>query len=116
MPSRQSSGVHGRQDLLGFLGGVILGCGGPDVMPQTRKLAAILAADVVGYRRLASADEDRILPRLLAQRNDLIDHAIAVFLARAKKKSRVFKHFFSGREPLPSMYAALRASVERLLE
>ena len=28
---------------------------------ETRKLAAILVADVVGYSRLAGADEDRIL-------------------------------------------------------
>jgi hypothetical protein len=30
-------------------------------MSQTRKLAAILAADVVGFSRLAGADEDRTL-------------------------------------------------------
>ena len=28
-------------------------------MSETRKIAAILVADVVGYSRLASADEDR---------------------------------------------------------
>jgi hypothetical protein len=32
-----------------------------DFMTETRKLAAILAADVVGYSRLACMDEDRIL-------------------------------------------------------
>jgi class 3 adenylate cyclase len=31
---------------------------------ETRKLAAILVADIVGYSRLAGADEDRILARL----------------------------------------------------
>ena len=30
-------------------------------MGETRKLAAILVADVVGYSRLAAADEDRTL-------------------------------------------------------
>jgi adenylate cyclase len=30
-------------------------------MSETRKIAAIFAADVVGYSRLAGADEDRIL-------------------------------------------------------
>jgi adenylate cyclase len=30
-------------------------------MTETRKLAAILAADVVGYSRLAGSDEDRTL-------------------------------------------------------
>ena len=33
-------------------------------MTETRKLAAILVADVVGYSRLAGADEDRTLSRL----------------------------------------------------
>ena len=42
-------------------------------MTETRKLAAILVADVVGYSRLAGADEDRTLARLRALRSDLID-------------------------------------------
>jgi hypothetical protein len=46
-------------------------------MGETRKIAAILAADVVGYSRLARADEDRTLARLRALRSDLIDPAIA---------------------------------------
>ena len=29
-------------------------------MSETRKIAAILVADVVGYSRLAGADEDRL--------------------------------------------------------
>ena len=33
-------------------------------MSETPKLAAILAADVVGYSRLAGADENRTLARL----------------------------------------------------
>ncbi len=33
-------------------------------MTETRKLVAILAADVVGYSRLAGTDEDRTLARL----------------------------------------------------
>ena len=44
---------------------------------ETRKLAAILVSDVVGYSRLAGADEDRTLARLRALRSDLIDPAIA---------------------------------------
>src|ERR1700751_4432409 len=47
-------------------------------MTETRKLAAILAADVVGYSRLAGADEERTLARLRALRSDLIDPTIAV--------------------------------------
>jgi adenylate cyclase len=31
-------------------------------MTETRKLAAILAADVAGYSKLAGADEERTLP------------------------------------------------------
>ena len=42
-------------------------------MSETRKLAAILCSDVVGYSRLAGADEDRTLSRLRALRSDLID-------------------------------------------
>jgi adenylate cyclase len=47
-------------------------------MSETRKLAAILVADVVGYSRLAGADEERILARLRALRSDLIDPIISV--------------------------------------
>jgi class 3 adenylate cyclase len=48
---------------------------------ETRKLAAILVSDVVGYSRLAGADEDRILARLRTLRSDLIDPTIAVSYA-----------------------------------
>ena len=47
-------------------------------MAETRKLAAILAADVVGYSKLAGSDEERTLARLRALRSDLIDPTIAV--------------------------------------
>ncbi len=56
-------------------------------MNETRKLAAILAADVVGYSRLASADEDRTLARLRALRSDLIDPTIAVHNGRVVKRT-----------------------------
>src|SRR5271163_3400413 len=56
-------------------------------MAETRKLAAILAADVVGYSRLASADEDRTLARLRALRSDLIDPTIAVHNGRVVKRT-----------------------------
>ena len=42
-------------------------------MSETRGLVAILVADVVGYSRLAGADEDRRLARLRALRSDLIE-------------------------------------------
>ena len=38
-----------------------------------RRLAAILAADVVGYSRLVGADEEGTLARLKALRDDMID-------------------------------------------
>src|SRR6185437_7615598 len=44
-------------------------------MAETRKIAAILVADVVGYSRLAGADEEGTLARLRALRGDLIDPA-----------------------------------------
>src|ERR1022692_814497 len=56
-------------------------------MTETRKLAAILAADVVGYSRIAGADEGRILARLRALRSDLIDHTIAVHNGRIVKRT-----------------------------
>ncbi len=56
-------------------------------MSETRKLAAILCSDVVGYSRLAGADEDRILARLRALRSDLIDPTIAVHHGRVVKRT-----------------------------
>src|SRR5450432_48256 len=56
-------------------------------MAETRKLAAILCSDVVGYSRLAGADEDRILARLRALRSDLIDPTLAVHNGRVVKRT-----------------------------
>ena len=56
-------------------------------MAETRKLAAILVSDVVGYSRLAGTDEDRILARLRALRSDLIDPTIAVHNGRVVKRT-----------------------------
>jgi TolB-like protein len=56
-------------------------------MTEIRKLAAILAADVVGYSRLTGADEDRTLARLRALRSDLIDPTIAVHHGRVVKRT-----------------------------
>jgi adenylate cyclase len=56
-------------------------------MPEIRKLAAILAADVVGFSRLASVDEDRTLARLRALRSDLIAPTIAVHNGRVVKRT-----------------------------
>ena len=56
-------------------------------MSETRKLAAILVSDVVGYSRLTGADEDRILARLRTLRSDLIDPTIAVHHGRTVKRT-----------------------------
>jgi adenylate cyclase len=56
-------------------------------MTETRKLAAILAADVAGYSRLAGADEDRTLTRLRALRSDLVGPTIAVHHGRVVKRT-----------------------------
>jgi TolB-like protein/class 3 adenylate cyclase len=56
-------------------------------MSETRKLAAILVSDVVGYSRLAGRDEELTLARLRALRSDLIDPIIAVHHGRIVKRT-----------------------------
>ena len=56
-------------------------------MTESRKLAAILAADVAGFSRLAGADEERTLARLRALRSDLIDPAISLHHGRVVKRT-----------------------------
>jgi class 3 adenylate cyclase len=56
-------------------------------MGETRKIAAILVADVVGYSRLAGTDEDRTLSRLRGLRSDLIDPAIDAHHGRIVKRT-----------------------------
>jgi TolB-like protein/class 3 adenylate cyclase/Flp pilus assembly protein TadD len=54
-------------------------------MASTRRLAAILAADVAGYSRLMGADEEGTLERLKAHRRQLIDPKIAEHRGRIVK-------------------------------
>jgi adenylate cyclase len=54
-------------------------------MSQTRRLAAILAADVAGYSRLMGADEEGTLERLKALRRELVDPKIAEHRGRIVK-------------------------------
>jgi class 3 adenylate cyclase len=54
-------------------------------MSQTRRLAAILAADVAGYSRLMGADEEGTLERLKALRRELIDPMITEHHGRIVK-------------------------------
>jgi adenylate cyclase len=52
---------------------------------STRRLAAVLAADVVGYSRLMGADEEGTLERLKEHRRELIDPMIAEHHGRIVK-------------------------------
>ena len=54
-------------------------------MTATRRLAAILAADVAGYSRLMGADEEGTLERLKALRRELLDPNIAEHHGRIVK-------------------------------
>jgi adenylate cyclase len=56
----------------------------------TRKLTAILAADIVGYSRLMGAAEEDTLERLEACRHDLIDPRVA------EHRGRIFKTMGDG--------------------
>jgi adenylate cyclase len=54
-------------------------------MNQTRRLAAILAADVVGYSRLIEVDEEGTLNRLRSIRAEVLDRRIAEHRGRIVK-------------------------------
>jgi adenylate cyclase len=54
-------------------------------MSQTRRLAAILAADVAGYSRLMGGDEEGTLERLKTLRHELVDPKIAEHHGRIVK-------------------------------
>src|SRR4051812_21549598 len=55
-------------------------------MNESRKLAAIMAADIVGFSLLAGADKEGTLGRLRALRSDLFDPTIAVHKGRVVKR------------------------------
>ena len=57
-------------------------------MSQTRRLAAILAADVAGYSRLIGADEGGTLERLKALRRELLDPKITAHRGRIVERLR----------------------------
>ncbi|MCZ6771172.1 MAG: adenylate cyclase, partial [Proteobacteria bacterium] len=50
-----------------------------------RRLAAIVAADVVGYSRLMGADEDGTLAALKTHRRELVDPKVAEHRGRIVK-------------------------------
>jgi adenylate cyclase len=61
-------------------------------MSETRKLAAILVANVVGYSRFAGAEE-RALARLRALRSDHIDPSIALHYGRIGRRRLLCSSF-----------------------
>jgi adenylate cyclase len=76
-------------------------------MSQTRRLAAILAADVAGYSRLMGADEEGTLERLKALRRELVDPKIA------EHHGRIVKTTGDGLlVEFPSVVDAVRCAVE----
>jgi adenylate cyclase len=56
-------------------------------MPATRRLAAILAADVAGYSRLMGADEEGTHERLKAHLRQLVDPKIKEHRGRIVKNT-----------------------------
>jgi adenylate cyclase len=76
-------------------------------MASTRRLAAILAADVAGYSRLMGADEEGTHERLKAHFRDLIDPKIA------EHRGRTVKNTGDGLlAEFPSVVDAVRCAVE----
>src|SRR5436309_3769843 len=76
-------------------------------MTATRRLAAILAADVAGYSRLMGADEEGTLERLKALRHELVDPKIAEY------RGRIVKTTGDGMlVEFPSVVDAVRCAVE----
>ena len=73
----------------------------------TRRLDAILAADVVGYSRLMGADEEGTLERLKAHLQDLVDPKIR------ERHGRVVKNTGDGLlAEFASVVDAVRCAVE----
>ena len=56
-------------------------------MSETRKLAAIMVTDIVGYSRLAGADEERTLARIRGLRSDLVEPTVAAHRGRVVKRT-----------------------------
>ena len=72
-----------------------------------RRLAAILATDVVGYSRLIRADEEGTIAALKALRADIIDPKLA------EHHGRIVKLMGDGAlVEFPSVVEAVRAAVE----
>jgi adenylate cyclase len=76
-------------------------------MTTTRRLAAILAADVAGYSRLMGADEEGTHERLKAHRRELVDPKIS------EHSGRIVKTTGDGLlSEFPSVVDAVRCAAE----
>src|ERR1700758_5611596 len=76
-------------------------------MTTSRRLAAILAADVADYSRLMGVDEEGTLERLKAHRRDLIDAKIT------EHRGRIVKTTGDGiLIEFPSVVDALRCAID----
>ena len=76
-------------------------------MSQTRRLAAILAADVAGYSRLMGADEEGTHERLKAHLRELVEPKIT------EQRGRIVKNTGDGfLAEFPSVVDAVRCAVE----
>ena len=76
-------------------------------MSQTRRLTAILAADVAGYSRLMGADEEGTHERLKAHLRELVEPKIAEY------RGRIVKNTGDGfLAEFPSVVDAVRCAVE----
>ena len=76
-------------------------------MASTRRLAAILAADVAGYSRLMGADEEGTHERLKAHLRELVEPKIA------EHRGRIVKNTGDGLlAEYPSVVDAVRCAVE----
>ena len=81
--------------------------GGRPAMASTRRLAAILAADVAGYSRLMGQDEEGTHERLRAHLRDLINPKIE------EHRGRIVKNTGDGMlAEFPSVVDAVRCAVE----
>src|SRR3954465_2314685 len=76
-------------------------------MASTRRLAAILAADAVGYSRLMRADEEGTHERFKAHRRELVDPKIR------QHHGRIVKYTGDGMlVEFPSVFEAVLCAVE----
>jgi adenylate cyclase len=75
--------------------------------PSERKLTVVVVADVVGYSRLAAADEEGTIARLRQLRSELVGPAVA------RHRGRIVKTMGDGfLIEFPSVVDAVRSSLE----